>query len=199
MKKLSSFTYALACLLAGSLFLTACGGSDTSEVDGETEETGEVFYFAYKTADFEIEVPDTWEIIDSFTSEYPDDLRVAFKNNVQDSIFTSNVTVIRENNTLSDTSYDFAQRKLADHEDTLVNYSLVSQEVLTLQVDGANSKTMLSTFEGKNDTSSPKLTFMQVTLTKGQQAWTATATYRSGEDAFTVEELDTMLRSFTLN
>lgn len=186
-------------LLIASLFLNACGGSDNTSTDGESTESDQVFYFNYKTAEFSVDVPDTWEIIDSFTSEYPDDLRVAFKNNVQDSIFTANVTVLREDNTESDTSYDFAQRKLADHEKTLINYSLVSQEVISLQVDGADSKTMLSTFEGKNDTSSPKLTFMQITLTKGQKAFTATASYRTGEDELTVEELDTILRSFTLN
>jgi len=193
MKK--TFTF----LLVASLFLSACGGSDSTTTDGETTDSDQVFYFDYKTAEFDVQVPDTWEIIDSFTSEYPDDLRVAFKNNVQDSIFTANVTVLREDNTESDTSYDFAQRKLADHEKTLINYSLVSQEVINLQVDGADSKTMLSTFEGKNDTSSPKLTFMQVTLTKGQKAFTITASYRTGEDELTVEELDTILRSFTLN
>lgn len=188
----------LSLLLFTSVFFAACGGSD-SATDGETEDSDQVFYFRYKTAEFEMDVPDTWEIIDAFTSEYPEDLRVAFKDNVQDSIFTPNVTVLREDNTQSDTSYDFAQRKLADHEETLINYSLVSQEVINLEVDGAESKTMLSTFEGKNDTSGPKLTFVQVTLTKGQKAFTATASYRSGEDEFTVEELDTMLRSFTLN
>ena len=188
-----------ALFIASTLFFSACGGSDTVTTDGETTESNQVFYFSYKTAEFNINVPDTWEIIDSFTSEYPNDLRAAFKNNVKDSIFTANVTVIREDNTLSDTSYDFAQRKLADHEETLISYSLVSQEVINLQVDGAESKTMLSIFEGKNDTSSPNLTFMQVTLTKGQKAFTATASYRTGENELTIEELETMLRSFTLN
>ncbi len=192
MKKFLSF------LFIGSLFLAACGGSDTA-TDGETVESDGPFYFSYKTAEFDMEVPDEWEIVDSFTSEYPDDLRVAFKNNIKDSIFTANVTVLREENTHGDTSYDFAQRKLADHEETLLNYALLSQEVINLLVDGAESKTILSTFEGKNDTSGPSLEFMQVTLTKGEKAWTVTATYRSGEDEFTLEEMNHMLNSFTLN
>lgn len=193
MKKLLSLFF------AGSLFLAACGGSDSDTTDGEVTESDGPFYFSYKTAEFDMEVPDEWEVVDSFTSEYPDDLRVAFKNNIKDSIFTANVTVLREENSEGDTSYDFAQRKLADHEETLLNYALLSQEVINLLVDGAESKTILSNFEGKNDTSGPTLNFMQVTLTKGEKAWTVTATYRSGEDEFTLEELDTMLRSFTLN
>lgn len=193
MKKILSF------LLAGSLFLAACGGTDTATTTGQTEDSEQVFYFNYKTAEFGMDVPDDWEIVDSFTSEYPDDLRVAFKNNIKDSIFTANVTVLREDNTASDTSYDLAQRKLADHEETLLNYALLSQEVVNLLVNGAESKTTLSTFEGKNDTAGPTLDFMQVTLTKGDKAWTVTATYRNGEDVFTVEKMDTILRSFTLN
>lgn len=185
-------------MLLVTLLFSACGGTETTEL-GETDESEEVFYFTYKTAEFEMEVPDDWEIVDAFTSEYPQDLRVAFKNNIQDSVFTANVTVLREENTQDDTSYDYAQRKVADHEETLLNYSLLSQEVVNLEVDGAESKTILSTFEGKNSSSGPSLIFMQVCLTKAEDAWTVTASYRDGEEPFTVEELDTMLRSFTLN
>ena len=77
-----------------------------------------------------MEALEDWELEDSFTSEYPDGLRVAFRNDVKDSIFTANVTVLAEENTGSDTSYDFAQRKLADHEDTLLNYELLEQETI---------------------------------------------------------------------
>ncbi len=187
----------LATLLLASLSLTACGGSDES-TEGETTESEQNFYFKYETADFSMEVPDQWEIIDSFTSEYPDELRVAFKNNVQSSIFTANVTVIRTENAHSETSYDFGQRLLADHKATLINYELISQEVISLEVGGAASKTSLSKFEGKNESSGPLLNFMQVSLTSGSEALVATATYRSGEDEFTVEELETMLKSFSV-
>ncbi|MFA6024577.1 MAG: hypothetical protein WC777_05225 [Candidatus Gracilibacteria bacterium] len=187
----------LISLFLTSLLLTACGGSD-STTDGTTEDSEEAFYFTYKTSEFEMEVPDDWEIEDAFTPEYPDNLEVAFKNAIQDSVFTSNVTVLKENNTRGDTSYDFGQRKLADHEGTLVNFALISQETVTLTVGGAESKTMLSIFEGKNDNSGPKLRFMQITLTKGTEAWTVTGTARSGEDELILETIDTMLRSFTL-
>ncbi len=187
----------LASLLLATISLSACGGSEET-TEGETTESDENFYFTYETADFTMEVPDQWEIIDSFTSEYPDDLRTAFKNNVQNSVFTANVTVMRTENTESETSYDFAQRMLADHKASLINYELLSQEVITLEVDGAASKTSLSKFEGKNESSGTLLNYMQVTLTNGSEAWIATASYRGGEDEFTIEELETMLKSFTL-
>lgn len=191
MKKLQIFS------LLSVLLLNACGGAQPTTT-GETKDSNQAFYFTYKTAEFEMEVPDDWEILDAFTSEYPKDLRVAFKNNIKDSIFTTNITVLREENLEGETSYDYAQRKVADHKKTLLNYALLSQEVLTLNVNGAESKTTLSTFEGKNSSSGPSLTFMQFCLSKADKAWTVTATYRDGEDPFTIEEIETMLRSFTL-
>lgn len=184
-------------LLIASLLFSACGGT-TDDAGGETEASDEAYYYTYKTAEFELQVPDDWNVVDAFDPEYPEDLRVAFKNNETDSIFTANVTVLREENTKSDTSYDYAQRKLADHEENLLNYKLLEQEVVNLQVNGAESKTMLTTFEGKNDASSPTLDFMQVTLCDGEKAWTVTATYREGTDGLTLEQLTTMLTSFSL-
>ncbi len=179
-----------------SLLLSACGGEETSGGNGETDESP--FTYTYKTAEFQMEALEDWELEDSFTSEYPDGLRVAFRNDVKDSIFTANVTVLVEKNAGSDTSYDFAQRKLADHEDTLLNYELLEQETITLAVAGAESKSVLSKFEGKNETAAPTLQFMQVTLTEAEDAWTVTATYRPGEDEFLIEQMQAMLASFTL-
>ena len=183
-------------LISLSLLLSACGGEETSGGDGEIDESP--FTYTYKTAEFQMEALEDWELEDSFTSEYPDGLRVAFRNDVKDSIFTANVTVLAEENTGSDTSYDFAQRKLADHEDTLLNYELLEQETITLTVAGAESKTVLSKFEGKNESTSPTLQFMQITLTEAENAWTVTATYRPSEDEFLIEQMQAMLASFTL-
>lgn len=191
MKKLATF------ILGLSLILTACGSAVDSGTSVTTS-TGDPYTYTYKTAEFQLEVPKEWEVVDSFTSEYPDGLKVAFRNNVKDSIFTANLTILKEDNIGNEMSYDFAQKKLADHEDTLINYKLITQEGITLLVAGAESNTILSTFEGKNETAGPTLNFMQTNLTKNDNAWTVTASYRPSEDVFVIEELDTMLRSFTL-
>lgn len=183
-------------LSTSSLLLTACGGEDAT---GEPESGGaEARYFTYKTSEYGIEIPDDWETVENFVSEYPNELQAAFRNNVQNTDFTSNVTVLKEANTKKDTSYDYAERKLAEHESTLLNYELLSQEVVSLSVNGAESKTLLSTFQGKNDTSRLSLQFLQVTLANGEDAWVVTATYRPNEDEFVIERMDHMLRSFTL-
>lgn len=183
-------------VLLFSLILSACGGEEPSSSEEGSEESA--YTYTYKTAEFQMEVLKDWEIVNSFTSEYPDGLRVAFRNDVKDSIFTANITVLAEENAGDDTSYDFAQRKLADHEDTLLNYKLLAQETISLSVASAESKTILYKFEGKNESATPTLEFMQVTLTEVEDAWTITATYRPSEDELLLEQMEAMLRSFTL-
>lgn len=184
----------LATLMIAPLLLTACGGGNKTL----TEEDAPYFY-TYKTAEFSIAVPDTWETQTAFTSEYPDEVRAAFKNNIRESDFVANVTVIREENSKNYSNFDFSQTKLSSHADSLLNYQLVSQEELTLEVGNSTSISYLNTFLGKNSTSSPTLSFMQVYLTKGDRAWTATATYMPSEDDFVVDRMETMLKSFSLN
>lgn len=158
----------LVILLTGAMMitgLTGCFGSDenTTDAEGETETS---YFYEYITAEFTIEAPDSWEKITSFTSEYPDEIRVAFRNNVVDSDFVANITVIRENNESSLTNADWAQKKLNDHTSTILNYQLISQEEISLYVSGAKSNTLLNTFEGKNSATGPTLNFMQIYLTK---------------------------------
>ncbi len=187
MKKIPTLFFAL------SLLLTSCSGQE--EVSEQTEEPR---FYTYKTAEFEMEVPETWETLSSFTSEYPDELRVAFRNNIKEGDFVANVTVVRESNEANLTNADFAQEKLEDHAATLVNYELLEQEQLTLLVSGNESSTFLNTFQGKNETASKTLEFKQLTLVKGDKAWVVTASYLPLEDEFVIARMDKMLRSFNL-
>jgi hypothetical protein len=181
----------LTASIAASLLLSACGASTT----GATVDSNPPFY-TYETAEFTMEVPLTWEVITAFPSEYPQEIRVAFRNNVKDRDFVANLSVIREDGTR--TNMDHAQKKLSDHESTLLNFALLTQEELTLGFAGGESATILNSFEGKNGASAPLTRFMQTYLSKGNKLWTVTASYDPSEDDFTVERMDTMLRTFTL-
>ncbi|QQR55172.1 hypothetical protein IPG41_01235 [Candidatus Peregrinibacteria bacterium] len=190
MKKFTVF------LLNLSLLLASCNGSDSGSDDGSN---GDTYRFVeYKASDFLIDKPEDWETVNSFTSEYPDGIRVAFRDNLKDGDFVANVTVIREANEDNLTSFDVLQEKLSEHEDHLLDYTLLTQEELTLSVGGGESKTTLFTFSGKNESSSEPLQFMQLALAKGEQAYIVTATYDPREDEFTVERMLTMLKSFEL-
>lgn len=187
----------LATTLLTSLLLSGCGGS-SSVTDVSTDDSSTARYVTYKTSDFNIDVPDTWETINNFTDDYPAGLRIAFKNNVQNTVFTANVTVVREENTSELTSADYSQMKLQNHDEHLLNYQLQSQEELTLTVAGADSATLLNTFTGKNSIDGPTLEFMQLVLCKADRAWVVTATYRTDEDEATVTQMETMLNSFAV-
>lgn len=191
MKKLLTAT------LVSSLLFASCGGSSVS-TDVSTSSSETPRYVTYKTSDFNIDVPDTWETLNNFTEDYPEGLRIAFKDNIQNATFTANVTVVREENLNELTSADYSQQKLQNHDDHLLNYQLISQEAITLTVAGANSTTMLNTFSGKNSAESPSLNFMQVVLAKADRAWVVTASYRPDEDEATVAQMQDMLNSFAV-
>jgi hypothetical protein len=175
--------------------LTACSGGTEGTTITDSEET---FFFTYRTAEYEIDVPDDWETITAFSSEYPDNIRIAFRDNIKDGDFTANVTVFKEDNEKQRLNADISQKYLSDHSDTLINYELVSQEEVVLDLLGAASQSILNTYEGKNDTNDPNITYMQTYLVEGDIVWVVTASYYAPtEDEFTVERLETMLKSFT--
>lgn len=180
-------------LLVLGLVLAGCGGGAAPT---ETEE--DVQFHVYRTADFSIEVPNDWITESAFTNEFPEELRVAFKHDESEQDFVANVTVIKEDNAEKLSNNDFIQEKLRDHENTLLGYQLLSQDEVTLQIGAGESSTLMTTFQGKNDSSGPTLEFMQVTLTQGELAWSATATYLPNEDDFVVDRMNTMLLTFSL-
>ena len=184
-------------LLFPVLLLASCGGTNTDS-EGSTSDSDTYRFVDYKTSDFILQKPEDWETINSFTSEYPDGIRAAFRDNLKDGDFVANVTVIREDNPDTLTSFDVMQEKLSEHSDHLLDYTLISEEQVTLSVGGGESKTTLFTFTGKNESTSETLEFMQLALAKSDQAYIVTASYDPQEDEFTIERMLTMLKSFEL-
>lgn len=184
-------------LICVALLLPACGGSDSGST---TEDSDQIFYHTYKTAEFELDVPDDWETINSFSSEYPDTIRIAFRNNIKEGDYIANVTIFKEENPKQLLNADLSQKYLKDHAETLTSYKLIGQEELSLNVLGSPSQTILNTFEGKNDTESSSITYKQTYISEGENAWVVTGSYYSPtEDPFTIERIETMIKSFTVN
>ncbi|MFA5793044.1 MAG: hypothetical protein WC897_04215 [Candidatus Gracilibacteria bacterium] len=178
----------------GFLLLTACG----SVANTDTPTGGEYLTYTYKTTEFTITAPEDWTVYDTFTSEYPDGMRVAFKNNMKDSDFTANVSVVKEDNPKNLTSYDLSQEKIASHKESLLNYVLVAQEEILIGAPGGETRTLFNQFTGKNTSSGPTLNFIQMTVAKADNSWTVTASYREGEDEFVIAKLLATVKSFTL-
>ncbi len=179
------------------LILTGCSSSNELS-DAIDESNKSTHFFDYINADFVIQVPNEWETITAFTSEYPDTVRVAFRNNIQELDFIANIIVSKEELPATMSNFDFSQKTLAVHESTLVDYRLDSQENLDIAVSGGTSASMLNSFHGKKNLETKDLNFKQIYVVKGNDAWTVTAIYSPSEDEFTVEKMETVLKTFKL-
>ncbi len=180
------------------LTLTACSGGDNTNVQTGGNNSSKPFYSSYSTSEFSIDVPEEWELINDFNGKYPEEIQIAFRSNMQEPDYSTNVAVFREDNPEKLTNMDYSQLKLKEHKKSLINYSLLGQEEVTLQVSGGESKSFINTIEGQNSFSGPTLTFQQTYLTRGGDAWTVTASYSNDVDAYDIELIDHMLKSFTL-
>ena len=190
--------FLLKSILILSLATASCGGNSVDTDDSDTGDSDTIRFVEYKTSDFIIDKPEDWETVTTFTSQYPDGIRAAFRDNVKDGDFVANVTVIIEENPEKLTSFDVLQEKMGDHQNSLLDFELLSEETLVLSVGGGESKTTLFTFSGKNESSSEPIEFMQLALAKGESAYFVTASYDPREDEFTIERLLTILKSFEL-
>lgn len=184
MKKISA-------ILLSLLLLASCGSSQNDRADNP-------LFYTYATSEYQIDIPDTWEVLTNFDSTYPSGMRVAFKNNIRDKTFTANVNIIHERSADTKTNQDVSQQKLKDNSGTLINYKLKSTSQISLKIGDGEAGTVLNEFEGKNRTDGYIFNFMQTYLTRGQDVWVVTATYVSDEDDFVVERMEKMLTSFTL-
>ncbi len=180
-------------LILGVALMAACGSTPATDTATDTAR-----FSTYIESDFSLQVPEDWEVITDFPSDFPDETQVVFRNPQKDRDFVANVTVVEEENEKTLTNGDFSQSKLSAHNDALADYDLLSQESITLLLKGNDSETFLNTFKGRTVTSGPELNYMQTYLTRGDTAWVITATYEDSEDSFVIDRMATMLKSFAL-
>ncbi|MBU1019384.1 MAG: hypothetical protein ABII07_04005 [Patescibacteria group bacterium] len=176
------------------LLLTGCLGNVTPE-----ENTDNPLYYKYSGATYSIEVPNDWEVISQFTSDYPSNTLVAFKNNLKDQDFIANVNIVA--NTLGKGlgNGDYAIEMLKYHEGTLIDYKLLEQQEVEVIVAGQSIPTYLNYFEGRNSVSSDLLRFLQVYVVSENFGYIATATFLPDEDEFIFENCKHMVKSLAVN
>lgn len=179
-------------VIFGSILLTACGATSIGGTDDNPT------FYTYETSSYQIDIPDTWEIITDFDSSYTDGIEIAFKNNLKDQKFIANVSIIHERDDKSLTNADISQEKLKNNSGTLINYNLDSQTEIDLKIGSNETATFLNRFSGKNKSDGYTFNFIQTYLTKGNDIWIVTATNLTDEDEFVVERMEKMLTTFAL-
>ena len=177
------------------LLTTGCLGGGDEEPQGDTENP---LYYTYSTSTFSLEVPNDWEVISQFTSDYPENTLVAFRNNLKEKDFLANVNIVA--NTLEDdlNNGDYGLEMLQYHEETLIDYKLIEQQEIDIKINGQTTPTYLNYFEGRNNTSSDVLRFVQVYAIDGSIGYIATGSFLPDEDEFAIDNCVHMVKSLAV-
>lgn len=190
------FQKLLTAILSVTLILSGCSGSD-EQSDESTEQAGKI---KYESTNFALLVPQDWEILekDSITSTTPQEVTVAFRNNIKNEIFTSNLVITETAVEETTNVKDFAKSTITNIKKSLLNLTEISS------TDGVivNGETDLATntieFEGKKGPGEPTIHFKLFFVINNGIGYTLTTAYLPQEDESVVKMTNEMLDSFSL-
>ncbi len=187
---------ALIGLVLTSLFLTACGGGNSSSTIGSIM-PGKVLY---ETSTFSIQIPKEWETIDknSFTSNVPSETIVGFRNNIKSNIFTANVNVSQKQVATELAAKDFAKSTLEILRNNLIGYQLLNESESKTNYAEEILNSYKTEFEGKKSSSEAIIHFKQIYAVNNGTSYIITAAYLPNEDESVVNTVGEMLNSFML-
>ncbi len=182
-------------LFALIALLIAFSGCTSGEIapDQGTNPT----YYVYSTNAFSLEVPNDWEVISQFTSDYPTNTLVAFRNNIKEQDFLANINIIG-NNVGEISNGDYAIEMLNKHSETLIDYQLLEQKEIEIFVEGQLTPAYRNYFEGRNSTDTDILRFIQVYAVKDSIGYIATASFLPNEDEFVIDTCASMVESLEI-
>lgn len=193
---------AVLILTSSLLLISGCGGSTPT-----TPDTSNPSYTTYEKNDFTIQAPKDWEVLTSkdFPSNVPAGTLAVFRNNIKNEVFTANLSISQSDIETGSTSRDFSLKSLNAAKNSLVTFSEISQEELSINkvvqpdsTDEIADTTMLATFQGRKTITEPLITFKQFCIAKSGYGIIVTASYLPTDDQSVVIALDTMLKSFRL-
>lgn len=186
-------------LTAMTFLLPGCfgGGEDTST--GITSQIEPIaFYRAIEIQDLGMQVPEDWETLTEFSSQYPKNTLVAFRNNVQDHDFIANINVVQNQVTEGTKSADYALTILETLSNQLMNYKKISQTDFNVSVSGTAVASYLIEFEGTNDSTEPVREFIQLYAVKGTKAYIVTGTYDALDLQLAIDQIKQSLKTVYL-
>lgn len=186
MKKLST-------VLVLSLFLASCSLSST-----ETTLTGNTN--VYETANFQINYPLDWEVVDKtrFETSIPENIIVAFRSNIKNETFTTNLNISLDVFDQEVNTKDFGLSTLSLASKQLTDFVDIQMGETTVNFNSTKQNAYYIEYEGKSSPKDPLVHFKQVFANKGAVIYTVTNAYLPNEDESIVNLADLMLNSFTL-
>ncbi|NCS68183.1 hypothetical protein COW94_03655 [Candidatus Peregrinibacteria bacterium CG22_combo_CG10-13_8_21_14_all_44_10] len=175
------------------LIISGCGSTDTSDSTADNP-----LYYTYSASSFALEVPNDWETISQFTSDYPQNTLVAFRNNLKDLSFIANVNIVANAVNKGMNNGDYALEMLQTHSENLIDYRLIEKQEIEILINEQSTPTYLNYFEGRNSVDSDILEFVQVYGVNNQIGYIVTATFLPEEDNFIVENAVHVVKSLEL-
>jgi len=182
----------LIIIALSALLLTGCFGPTGPALDGKVSGN------TYSTSDFELTLPQDWEVTDDFSTNYPENTIVAVSNHVKESNFVANVNVTYEMKEGGIELSNYASNLLDLHRSTLSNFKEISRENLPITVHGNSATSILNVFEGSHKSDSPLLRFYQTYGYKGDVIYTITGTHSISDERFAKEKVENTVRSFEI-
>lgn len=189
-------------LLLTSFLLTGCfGGNNDIPDDSEpaTPPSEQIsFYRVVDAGEFIIQVPEDWETIQTFPTNYPENTYVAFRNNVQDNNFIANINIVRNPIEEGTNTADYALQVYETVASQLINFKDLGSEEYDLYINGENVKTYLYKFEGTNDSTAKSHQFIQLAGVKGAYAYVVTGAYDKNDTELAIDQINQSLQTFYL-
>lgn len=166
-----------------SLLLTGCFG--IGDEDTTQKENGNF----YKTNEFEISVPESWDTIEpgDFTSEVPADTKIVLRNKIKNEIFIANINVVKNFLPEGVSEKDYIKKFAQSHAALLQNFQKFEEK--------ETDQGAIFSFEGKRTASDPIIKFTQKIAIKEGKIFIATAAYINNEDEKIKKEADEIVQS----
>lgn len=186
-------------ILLSILFLSAgCGEAEDISSNSAASEPGKI---PYETDQFLISIPEDWEILEAknFTSNVPEGTIVAFRSNIINENFTSNLNIINKNFEEEISVQDFEKSSLAKAKNSIIDFKEISAKDFEVAIsEEENVNAVIAEFEGKRIASEPVIHFKQLYIVYKGTGYTITSAHLKTEDESIVKMLDEMLNSLAL-
>lgn len=180
------------------LFISGCGGdeSKTSEIFDSSELDATEFKL-YASQEFTIKYPINWIIKTDFDKSFPNTTVTSFTDSSRDG-FKPNINIDKRKITSGTDSISFGNELLKKHESDLIDFKKIAQQNISFKVAGNKQDSIISVFEGKNNSEGEKYKFIQTYAIKGEYAYTITGTMLTSETDDITSKITTSLKTLEL-
>ena len=187
MKKLSISLFVIP------FFLSACfGGGDETQTADQT--TG---FHPYATQEFRVDIANEWEVLTplNFTSDMPKNTAVAFRSNVKNPRFTTNIAISKNEISEEVPSLDYAKALHQKIATDLGSYKEFIAEQTEVKVAEKPAATLFLSVEGRESPEADLKRFIITTAVKGKNAYTIVGAFLATDEGAT-KTIESMVRSF---